>query len=420
VTAPPVVRLHAARGEDGSEAARVLARHEEVYARLRPDGRPGRPPVRLSGPAALLAEAGAGLPDGAAKAEAVAVRLARRGVRLEAGEPELLRTAGELAELAEARGASSVALVRADPSLLPSLELGGWYDTGLAGRLVRRAAIRAGTARAGATAVDAAFWRGVRRAATRAEWRRWTRSSYVVLVLHRVAGAAVPGQERLDLSPRRLRALRALLERLRYRPLGEDELLAFHAGGALPRRRYLLTVDDAFADAVAALLEAGAADAHVFVPTDAAGTAADWLDGVPVASWEELAAFERAGGRVGSHGRRHVRLPELGDEALAGDLEASLAELGRRLERPSRLLAYPHGGHDARVRTAAAAAGYAAAFSTDPGRNGAGADRHALRRVSVKEWDRTPELLWKLLTGEPLPPWWERLALRRARRRRRQ
>ena len=57
------------------------------------------------------------------------------------------------------------------------------------------------------------------------------------------------------------------------------------------------------------------------------------------------------------------------------------------------------------VSTAAlAAAGYRAAFSTLPGRNGAGTDRFRLRRVGLKDWDGAAAFAWKALTGE-LVPW---------------
>jgi hypothetical protein len=77
------------------------------------------------------------------------------------------------------------------------------------------------------------------------------------------------------------------------------------------------------------------------------------------------------------------------------------------------LLAYPYGDHDERVRSAAAAAGYRAAFTTEPGRNGAGIDPYCLRRLGVLDWDNRSAFLWKALTGELLPWIWERRRRRR-------
>jgi len=45
--------------------------------------------ARVEGPAALVADAARGLPDGPARAEAVAARLARRGVALAQREREV-------------------------------------------------------------------------------------------------------------------------------------------------------------------------------------------------------------------------------------------------------------------------------------------------------------------------------------------
>jgi len=43
--------------------------------------------------------------------------------------------------------------------------------------------------------------------------------------------------------------------------------------------------------------------------------------------------------------------------------------------------------HDQRIRSAAIEAGYEAAFTTKPGRNGAGTDLYCLRRIELKDWD---------------------------------
>ena len=79
------------------------------------------------------------------------------------------------------------------------------------------------------------------------------------------------------------------------------------------------------------------------------------------------------------------------------------------------LLAYPHGRSDPASRRVAADAGYRAAFTTDPGRNGAGTDPFRLRRIGVKAWDSRLSFLWKVVTGELLPDRWEVRRVRRGR-----
>jgi peptidoglycan/xylan/chitin deacetylase (PgdA/CDA1 family) len=359
----------------------------------------------------------------AAEAEAVAVGLRREGAQLEWGEPVALRVA-ELVGLCRARGRASVVVMRSDPSLLPDLQLGSWFDVHWRFRGLRRVTSRmapplAWAARVAprlvAVAADAAFWAGVRSAATAREWHRLTRSSYAALYYHRVAGEGKPGQERIDISPERFARQLRLLRRLGFRALSAEEIVAFHTDpdAVLPRRAYAITSDDGFRDAVEALAAQHEHRPQVFVCTDAVGGVAEWADGEPVAGWDELARLADAGAYVGSHGTSHADLTSV--EAVEDALVESRRELERRLGAPAPLLAYPHGRRDERVRRAAAAAGYRAAYTTDPGRNGAGTSPYDLRRVGPKEWDSSLSFLWKALTGELVPARWERWLLARAR-----
>jgi peptidoglycan/xylan/chitin deacetylase (PgdA/CDA1 family) len=320
--------------------------------------------------------------------------------------------------LFRARGASSVEVIRADPSLLLELQLGTWFHTRFFRRLFLRAALRT---RLPPTvfrrrAADVAFWSGVRRVATAEEWHRLTRSSYVVLYYHRIAGDRKWGQDRIDLAPHVFERQMRWLRRLRLRPLSVDELLAFHTDpqATLPARAVLVCADDGFRDAVLSLSRHIDLRPVVFATTAAVGDAApwDWADGEPIASWSELQDFVTRGGEVASHAKTHTPLPELDDSALATELTESWRDLKTHLTRPAPLLAYPHGQNDDAVRAAAAAAGYRAAFSTEAGRNGAGTDRYRLRRVGPKDWDGAAAFVWKVVTGESVPWSLERLRLR--------
>jgi peptidoglycan/xylan/chitin deacetylase (PgdA/CDA1 family) len=278
----------------------------------------------------------------------------------------------------------------------------------LAGRLARLASARSQRLRQ--LADDIAYWEGVRASATEAEWRRLT-SSYSVLVYHRFAGELKPGQERIDLDPRRFRRQLRLLRALGFKPLALQELLAFHSGerNELPRRRFVVTVDDAMADAVEPLGQAAKLTPQLFVPTAEVGRTAHWIDGEPVAGWEELRALARAGVAIGSHTRHHRRLTRLGGVEREVELVGSLAELRENVPGAAAAIAYPNGDHDDAVCAAARAAGYALAYTTEKGRNDAATDPFRLRRVSVHGADGAPAVLWKVLTGEALPPLWLRL-----------
>ena len=411
----------------------MLARALDASARLgplRPLVSPfPRPIVRISGSEAAIREAAQGLPEGAARPEAIAVRLRRAGVDSAWGAPDVVPDAPSFLRLCHERGASSVELVRVDPSLLTEMQLGAFFQAYWRRRVLRRAVCRLGwergIARAPAALVsfasDVAFWLGVRSAATRKEWERFTRSSYVVFYYHRIGRRGEAGQERLDVHPRRFEQQLRLLRLLGFRPLPPEELLAFHTNhdATLPPRRFVVSADDGFEDAVRALRSHTRLRPYVFVNTSWVGTRASWGYDEPLASWEELEEFQSAGAVVGSHCRDHPRLPVLEDEALHDELAGSLRVLEENLPHVSPLLAYPHGAHDERVRAAAEAAGYRAAFTTEPGRNGAGTDVYCLRRLGLKDWDGVTALLWKALTGELLPWAWERRRRHRLASRRR-
>jgi peptidoglycan/xylan/chitin deacetylase (PgdA/CDA1 family) len=375
--------------------------------------------ANVSGDELSLERARAGLPPGAALSEAVAVRLKREGVELVWGEPVVVRGSRELLAVCRERGRSAVDIVRADPSLLTELQLGSWFDATWSVRLLRRSATRVRVpARAELRlAADAAFWRGVRSHATAAEWTLWTRTSYVALVYHRLAGERREGQERVDVAPETFaRQLRAL-GRLGFRHLELDELLALHetTEPERTRRAFVVTLDDGFRDCRSPLLDRPERGIQLFVPTAEIGARAHWLADELLLGWDEVRELAQAGVAIGSHARHHRRLVGLAPGELADELEGSRSDLERESVWHSPVVAYPHGAHDERVRAAAIEAGFRAAFTTAKGRNAHGTDRFDLRRVSVHEADGVLAVLWKVATGEGLPKFW--LRLRRLRRR---
>ena len=323
-----------------------------------------------------------------------------------------------LLDFSFSRGASSIELMRADPSLLTEMQLGAFFDAYWRRRVLRRAACRLGLPRARTWtprmftrfALDTAFWMGAHSVATRREWARLARSSYVVFYYHRIAGERRAGYEHLDVHPRKFDRQVRLLRLLGFRPLSPSELIAFHGdpGATLLGRRYVLTADDGYRDAVAAVRRHGDLRPQVFVCTSSVGGSAWWTDNEPVSSWEELEESRAAGVVVASHARGHPKLSGLDRDAMRDELAGSMSDLETRLPGAPPLLAYPHGDHDERVRAAAVAAGYRAAFTTEPGRNGAGTDPYCLRRIGIKDWDGRAALIWKAVTGEFLPWWWER------------
>lgn len=123
-------------------------------------------------------------------------------------------------------------------------------------------------------------------------------------------------------------------------------------------------------DAVLAALEA--ATGHAKMPAAAR----------PL-TWDEAAALARAGHEIGSHACSHTPLPELDDAALRDECTRSKARIEAELGLSVRSLCYPNGDADARVASAARAAGYENAVTTRWGENHAGADPHLLARFDV-------------------------------------
>jgi peptidoglycan/xylan/chitin deacetylase (PgdA/CDA1 family) len=304
------------------------------------------------------------------------------------------------------------------------LESGEWFESSWRMRALRRAGRLPGARLAigilarfssgwREAAADVADWSEIRASIDAGCWRRYTGNSYVVLVYHRFAGELKPGQERIDIAPRRFARQLRVLRLVSFRPLPGTDVIAFHAGerSELPRRSVAITVDDAMADCIEPLHRHARWAPQLFVPTAEVGAAAHWINSEPVASWDQIGKLAAAGVAIGSHTRHHSRLTTLGGEERAGEIAGSLADLRERLSDSLEILAYPNGDHDPEVCRETREAGYAAAFTTEKGRNGAGTDPFRLRRVSVHGADGALAVLWKASTGEGLPSWW--LCLRR-------
>jgi peptidoglycan/xylan/chitin deacetylase (PgdA/CDA1 family) len=413
------ILLHALGRSPSRRLAAAIGDGLPSLGRLRPlVGSFDRVIVDLSGPDEVIRAAGQELPAGAARSEAVAVRLRRSDAQVEWGSPRSVSTVAELLRLCRERGESSIALVRTDPTLVTELQLGGWFDADWRLRLVRRIALRlpwrfvqialSGTGSGIKVAADIAFWRGARAAATKTEWRRLTASSYVALVYHRLAGELKPGQENIDLAPERFSRQLGALRRLGFRSLQPRAALAFHEDPVqvLPRKSFMMTFDDGTVDCLEPLLRHARSGAQLFVPTRELGGRAHWLDDEPLLTWEEARTLAAAGTHIGSHAQHHRRLTGRDFAGLVDELSGSLSDLRAEFDGAIEVVAYPYGAHDLNVRRAAQASGFRAGYTTAKGRNGAGTDLYCLRRVSIHGADGVLATLWKVLTGEGLPRAW--------------
>lgn len=108
-------------------------------------------------------------------------------------------------------------------------------------------------------------------------------------------------------------------------------------------------------------------------------------------SSEQVRSLVDMGFDVGAHTHHHPILLKLSDEAARSDIEQGRQQLAEIVQRPVNLFAYPNGrwgkDFDGRHRAMAKAAGFTAAFSTEPGTCRADSDRWALPRFTP--WDKS-------------------------------
>lgn len=106
--------------------------------------------------------------------------------------------------------------------------------------------------------------------------------------------------------------------------------------------------------------------------------------------WDELQELVALGAAIGSHTATHPHLVRLGDDELRNELVSSKQRIEAAVGS-CRLLAYPYGEHDRRVRDAARAAGYERAYTL----RGPAGDEFAYPRVELTRKDSVPRALVK-------------------------
>ena len=150
---------------------------------------------------------------------------------------------------------------------------------------------------------------------------------------------------------------------------------ASRAGG----RTVALTFDDGFAgvfDFALPILRRFGFPFAVFVVTRTLtdpDAPVDWIDQPPdppptTMTLEQLLELRESGATIASHSHTHRVLPALTEAECLEDLRTSREVLESLLGRPVPHVAYPRGLHDAKVRRAAARAGFTAGFSLPNGR----------------------------------------------------
>jgi peptidoglycan/xylan/chitin deacetylase (PgdA/CDA1 family) len=200
------------------------------------------------------------------------------------------------------------------------------------------------------------------------------------------------------------------LARKGYQAIGIDALTAWLEGGpALPDKAVLITFDDGFRgvrEHALPVLERLGWPFTVFLVSDLIGEQDFWTrasnpSGVtyPLLNADEIRDMQQRGVSFHSHTRNHPSLPSLDDEQLKEQLAGSRRALAPLLGHDVPYIAYPFGHLDERVEAATRAAGYKAAFSTQPGFNRRDVNRFRIRRLDVFGTDTPAMLLRKVRFG---------------------
>ena len=161
--------------------------------------------------------------------------------------------------------------------------------------------------------------------------------------------------------------LRALGRRI----VTAGELAAELGGGASGEDAAVLTFDDGWADALsvaAPLLRELGVRATFFLCPGLFGNPEPAMSFAGrVLTHEEAGLLHEAGMELGAHSMHHPDLTAVDEATLAAELTGSRAAIEAITTAPCRVLAYPFGAQDERVRRAAAAAGYELAFTFSDG-----------------------------------------------------
>jgi len=233
-----------------------------------------------------------------------------------------------------------------------------------------------------------------------------------VLAYHRVTDRPNPALAEFAVSPRTFRRQMAWLRINGHHVVSLAQLYDAYRGGApLPPRPVAITFDDGYeetATIAAPILHEFGYQATLFVVADRVGGCNDWdavysLPPARLLDWDRLRSLLSAGMEIGGHSATHARLTQLSGADLAREVNASRAEIERRISQPVHWLAYPYGEHDSRVRAASREAGYIGAFTFEGGLAAACDDLFQLPRIPVGEADGVLGLACKLALGED---WW--------------
>ena len=219
-----------------------------------------------------------------------------------------------------------------------------------------------------------------------------------VLMYHNF-GEVPPGgdPEHLFVTEKTFRAHLDLLRRRSWRALSLAEFVASLDGARVPRKSYLITIDDGHESvlrtAAPILAEAGIPSV-LFVPPGVLGGPVNWN---PAYAAEQLspkadiATLAGTGMEVGVHGYDHTRMLSMDGAELHRNVVRAGEEVAEMMGGTPTSFAYPYGTHDREARQALEDAGYTVSFAVAREHG-----RFAVDRVYVKGTDSLGMFRFKL------------------------
>ena len=241
-----------------------------------------------------------------------------------------------------------------------------------------------------------------------------------VLMYHRVGNADTSWSQKLTVSPDNFRKQMHRLAGMGFTPCSINDFIGWLDGhNHLPEKSFLITFDDGYAgvfDHAFPVLQKMNWTATVFLVSGLISKQDVWCqhenpsgDSYPLMNPVQIMEMNNSGFSFHSHSRNHEDLGQLDAGKLESELRGSRKDLESLLNKPVPYFAYPFGRYNENVVSAVRQAGYAAAFSVQPGFNQPGIDHFAIRRIDVYGTDTPTQLLRKITYGTNDGGWCESL-----------
>jgi peptidoglycan/xylan/chitin deacetylase (PgdA/CDA1 family) len=185
-----------------------------------------------------------------------------------------------------------------------------------------------------------------------------------------------------------------------------------HERAEMPPSPVLLTFDDGYEEicenALPALVANGLT-ATAFIVTGCVGKTNKWDEdagwgSIPIMSADQIRQWAQQGIDFGAHSETHPDMIKMTPVELASECSDCAQALSEILGRRVTSFAYPHGRHNATVRSVAARY-FDLAFGCEEGLNTINTDRFRLRRTMTRGSDGIRSFSYRILEGRS--PLWD-------------